>query len=260
MKKVLRIITTIIAIMFLIIFILPISSGILNIGNIFGIILCSYLIIWCGFNRQYRKIKEKLCKFKGIKILWKIYNICVVIFTLYLVVVSVFMITSSTIKPKENATAIVLGAKVNPNGASVILKQRIDAVENYLNENPSTYAVVTGGQGPDEPISEAQCMKENLLNNNINDGRVLIEDKATNTYENIKYSYKIIQDNNLEKSLAITTDSYHQFRARLIARKMGIKSEIGAINSNTMSSKIATICYPTYFVREWFAIPVEILK
>lgn len=260
MKKFLLAIGLIISIVFLFIFTLPILSNILNLGNLFGIFLCLYLIFYLGFNNTYKKIKRKLCKIKLIKLLWRIYNVVAILFTIYAITISCAMIITSCIAPQEGATVVVLGAKVNNNGASVILYQRMDAAKNYLIEHPDSDAVVSGGKGIDEPISEALCMYQYLSENDINYQRIYIEDKSTNTYENIKFSNEIISSYKLTKSLAITTDSYHQFRARLIARKQGITADIGAVNSNTTSSRIATLCYPTYFVREWFAIPAEFLK
>ncbi len=170
------------------------------------------------------------------------------------------MIGTSLIKPEQDATVIILGAKVNANGASVVLRQRMDAGKEYLESNDNSIAVVSGGQGVDEPMSEAQCMYEYLTTNGISSDRIIVEDKSINTYQNISNSYDLIIANGQSESLAIVTDSYHQFRARLIARKQGINVNLGSVNSHTTDSLTATLCYPIYFVREWFAIPVEILK
>ena len=158
----------------------------------------------------------------------------------------------------EESTAVVLGAQVKYGRPSVLLQQRINAAYNYLNENKNAKAVVTGGQGSDETISEGQCMYDTLVGMGIDKDRIFIEDKAENTQQNIKYSYDIIEKEDLNKNLAIVTDSYHQLRARLIANKQNINSDIGAIN--TENTFIGYITYPTYFVREWIAIPVELLK
>ena len=64
---------------------------------------------------------------------------------------------------------------------------------SYLNENKNAKAVVTGGQGSDEAISEGQCMYDTLVGMGIDKDRIFIEDKAENTQQNIKYSYDIIE-------------------------------------------------------------------
>lgn len=251
---------TLTAVAFLFIFIAPfLYARILNVGNLAGILICLLLIFKFGFHNKYCQLKNKLSQGKITKILWKIYSICGIAFTVYAVLVSGLMIGFSMDKPANNSTVIVLGAKVNPNGPSVSLWGRINGAENYLNNNPDAVAVVTGGQGDDEHISEAQCMYDSLVDAGIDESRIFIEDKATKTYENIKFSWEIIEKNNLDDNLAIATDSYHQLRARIIALKQDVDTEIGAVNATT-GSLMGTMFYPTYFVREWFAIPVEILK
>lgn len=260
LKKLINILITLLALIFLFIFIVPyFFARILNIGNIAGTLICLLLIFKFGFSQQYNELKSKLNQKKSTGILLKIYSICGIIFTIYAVIISGLMIGCSMISPRETATAVVLGAKVNPNGASVALAGRIRGAEKYLRNTPKAKAVVTGGQGADEPISEAQCMYEHLTASGIDESRIFIENQATDTYENIQFSCKIIQENNLDDNLAIATDSYHQMRARIIARKQGVTTEIGAVNAIT-DSTIGVGIYPTYFVREWFAIPVEILK
>lgn len=257
-KKILRIIVTVVAVIFLIWFVAPLYWGIINPGNILGVLICLYLIFWCGFNSSYKNIKAKLCRHRFVKVLWRIFNVCAAVFTAYGVIVSGIMIYCSSCPPEENSTAVVLGAQVKPYGPSMLLQQRIYAGEKYLTENPNAVAVVTGGKGNDEIMSEAQCMYENMTSDGIDKDRIYREDKAENTQQNIKYSYEVIKDNGLNENLAIVTDSYHQLRARLIAYKQNINTKIGAVNTTNKFVGIAS--YPTFFVREWIAIPVEILK
>lgn len=55
---------------------------------------------------------------------------------------------------------IVLGAQVHEDGPSVVLKYRLDAAIDYLNENPDTNCIVSGGQGANEPFPEAKGWNE----------------------------------------------------------------------------------------------------
>lgn len=267
MNKVLCVSVFIISGIFLIWFILPIINyRVLNPGNVLGIVLCVYLMFWSGFHQKYIEIKQSLCAFQAVKILWKVFNVCAGVFVAYALIISALMVFTAYFTPPtavhNDAPAIVLGAQVKPWGPSTLLQQRIDAAVNYLNENPKAKAVVTGGKGKDEPMSEAQCMYENMVKQGIDGNRIFKEDKATNTKENIKFSNRIIKDNNLDKNIAIVTDGFHQLRARIIASKLkseySINGGIGSVNSK--NGKIGIILYPTYFVREWIAIPFEIIK
>ena len=156
--------------------------------------------------------------------------------------------------PAENATAVVLGAQIKDSGPSVMLWGRINSAEKYLESNENVFAVLSGGQGDDEPMSEAQAMKKILEDKGIETQRLYMEDKSTNTTENMKFSMQIIEENNLNNDLAVVTDSFHQLRVRIIARLLGIEGEIGSINSDTRF-----IYLPTFAVREWCAIPNQIL-
>jgi uncharacterized SAM-binding protein YcdF (DUF218 family) len=259
MKKILKIAITIIAIIFLVWFIAPIILyRVINPGNVLGILICLYFIFRFGFCKSYRKVRSAFHSKKITKLIWNVANLCMVLFAVYAVGISGLMVYYSTIPPVEGSTAVVLGAQVRNGKASALLQQRIDAGEQYLNSNKNSVAVVTGGQGDDEAMSEAKCMYDNMTADGIKSDRIYMEDKAWNTYENIKFSYNIIKENNLNKNLAIVTDSYHQLRARLIAYKQNINTKIGAVN--THNNKIGIINYPTYFVREWIAVPVELLK
>ncbi len=259
-KRILRILLAVIAAVFLIWFIIPVIWGIWHIGCLIGILLCSAILFRTCFSKAYCKIKNRMCKNAATKILLRILQICAIVVIVYCTVVSAFMVYAMIPQNcSDNATAIVLGAHVKKSGPSSVLWQRIDAGEAYLNDHPGAVAIVTGGQGDNEPISEAQSMYENMVKDGIDPERIYREDQATNTDENIRYSLKIIEDHDLDRDLAIVSDSYHQLRARIIAHKNDSSLEITPINTtNTRPAAIAA--YPSYFVREWLAVPNEIIK
>ena len=199
-----------------------------------------------------------MCEKRATRVLFRIVQVGSSILLIYCVVISAFMIYAMIPRENENATAVVLGAQVKPWGPSALLQQRIDAAVGYLVDHPSADAVVTGGKGDDEPVSEAECMRENMMIAGISGNKIYVEDQATNTDENIRYSLKVIDDNGMCRDIAVVTDSYHQLRARIIAHK--VNGEIAVSPVNSKSNFTGIIAYPTYFVREWAAIPVEIIK
>ena len=83
---------------------------------------------------------------------------------------------------------VVLGAKVNGTEPSISLSDRITAAYDYLTENPGVIAILSGGQGSDEGISEAECMFRKLTAMGIDKNRLWLEDKATSTWENLNFS------------------------------------------------------------------------
>lgn len=250
-----RFIVSIISLFLLMNFLSNAFTGILNIGNICGTFLCLWLLFVFTIRGIYLKYKSymKLNKIK--KYIYYILHFGISTFLIYGLILTATMFAFASVKPKENATAVVLGAQVQSQGPSVMLWGRINASRDYLNENPLAYAVVTGGKGDDEPMAEGECMYEKLVNYGISKNRIYVEDKAINTQENFEFSYKIIQKNNLNTDIVIVTDFFHQLRARIIARQVGIKGNVGAVNTDTTP----LYYFPTFVVREWFALPYQVL-
>ncbi len=134
--------------------------------------------------------------------------------------------------PKNLDYIIVLGAQVRTNGPSVVLKYRLDAAMDYLNENEETICIVSGGQGANEPFSEAKGMADYLVKNGISPDRILLEDQSTNTVENISFSKELLEMD--YENVGIVTNNFHVFRAVQIAKAQGLHNVCGiAAPSNT---------------------------
>lgn len=122
---------------------------------------------------------------------------------------------------------VVLGAKVNGTIPSRSLAERIDAAYDYLQKHPDVHAVLSGGQGPDEGISEAQCMYERLTQMGIPSQRLWIEDRSTSTWENLIFSLDLIEEKtgSRPKTLGIVSSEYHLFRADMVGRACGVSTQ-----------------------------------
>lgn len=141
---------------------------------------------------------------------------------------------------------IVLGCQVKGKTPSKVLKKRLDCALAYLEENKETKAVVSGGQGKDESVSEASVMAEYLISAGIEKERVLIEDKSKNTSENIRFSYEIIGA--AEARVGIVSTNFHIFRALLLGKKQGFQ------NLSGISAKADPVLQINNMIREAFAI------
>lgn len=120
---------------------------------------------------------------------------------------------------------IVLGAQWKGNGPSKVLWYRLDQAVHYLKVNRQTKVIVSGGKGSDEHISEAQGMYEYLVAHGIDSSRIVMEDKSTNTCENLKYSAEFLDK---ERDLVvIVTNNFHVFRAENLAKGQGYKHAVG---------------------------------
>ena len=183
--------------------------------------------------------------------------VCIICVTalIYCSAVTVLVLSYSTDNkdiPKDTPV-IVLGCKVMGSVPGPMLQRRINAAYDYLVENPNAKCIVSGGQGADENISEAQAMYESLTEKGISPDRIFVEDKSTSTYENFKFSKQILDENGLGSSVVVVTTNYHQFRAGLIAKNCGL-------STFAVSSKTGNFSLPTYVVREWFSVLLVFLR
>lgn len=186
----------------------------------------------------YFKVFEKYKVFKKIFI-W----VCSIGICIFLVILSL-IISKMNVKVVKNLDyIIVLGAQVKESGPSVVLRYRLDRAVSYLKENDNTLVIVSGGKGINEPATEASVMKEYLVNNGINEERIIIEDKSNTTKENLINSKKITRDN---KSIGIVTNNFHMYRALLIGKKYKVKA-VG------IPSKSTSYYLPNNLLREVIA-------
>jgi uncharacterized SAM-binding protein YcdF (DUF218 family) len=162
----------------------------------------------------------------------------------YITVVTILMVQISNHNPKSNASSmIILGAKLNGDQLSLSLKNRMDVALIYLQENPSTQVIVSGGQGSNELISEAEAMKNYLIKNHIAAARIQSETQSTSTFENIKFSKKMLQGH----QIVLVSNDFHLLRAKLIAKRQGLIVD-------TLSAPTPKSVKIQMYIREYFAL------
>lgn len=120
---------------------------------------------------------------------------------------------------------VVLGAQMKASGPSKALQYRLDEAIRYLEENPDTRVIVSGGQGPDEHISEAQGMYDYLVEKGIDPARITKEDKSRNTFQNLTFSAEFLDEAN--NFIGVVSNNFHVFRAEKIAQKAGYANVYG---------------------------------
>ncbi len=128
---------------------------------------------------------------------------------------------------------LILGCRVRKDGTPTpLLKGRADAALKFAQKQKAATGkdiifVPSGGQGKDEAVSEAECIKNYLLSCGVEESRILVEDRSRNTYENFRFSVDKINDP--DAKLAFATTSYHVFRSGFIASRNGMKADgVGA--------------------------------
>ena len=232
-------------------FIVPfLTRRILNVGNLAGLFVCAALALYAMFMTRFHHWIQLFWQKTAGKVVLSIFAAGLALALVMVIVMTSLMVKAAYVKPAENATLIVLGCKVYGERPSIMLEERLKAAMKYLSANPKSACIVSGGQGADETISEAQCMYLYLTGNGIAAERIYLEDKSTTTRENLSFSYEIIKEQGLNEKIAIATNNFHEYRAGWIADGIGL--EYGAVPGDT-----ALWLLPTYYGRELLAILYE---
>ena len=118
---------------------------------------------------------------------------------------------------------IILGCQVRQDGPSILLRDRLDEALSYLEDHPNMTVVVSGGQGDDEPTTEAQAMADYLVENGIEEENILLEGESHNTIQNFKYSKALLAQENIDDSqgVLVVSNGFHLTRARMLAERAG---------------------------------------
>ena len=162
--------------------------------------------------------------------LWKVVVALVCLGLAYFCFVEYFIIKNArTDRDAGRDYLIVLGAAVYQDQPSLTLVRRLEGTLQYLNEHPKTIAIVSGGMGKGEKITEAQAMHDWLIAHGVAPERVIMEPKATSTMENLKYSFDIIRarGDDPQGHVAIVSSAYHLYRAKLMAKSLGVTDAAG---------------------------------
>lgn len=228
------------AVVFLL-FAIAVFDRVLNFGNIAGMLFgIAYIVIGSVMNRTDSSNQKYIF----------IIALCVLLLTIFKLRE---IYAAGKTKISAQKVIIVLGCRVRGDEPSLSLIKRVDAAYKFLLFNPESVAILSGGQGKDENISEAQCMQQLLYARGISKNRLILEDRSTSTDENIRFSLQIIETLDLDRNVAIATSEYHQKRAANICKKYGL-------NSTPVSSKTKRTLLPTFLLRELFAEIKEKLR
>lgn len=119
---------------------------------------------------------------------------------------------------------IVLGCQVKPWGPSVLLQDRLDTALAYLQDHPDMTVVACGGQGADEPESEARAIADYLTENGVSKRNILLDEDSHNTHQNLENAAKLLSENDLDPAqtqVVVVSNGFHLTRARMLAQRCG---------------------------------------
>ena len=205
-------------------FFLPVFSGILNIGNITGILLFGGLLLYV-LNLHRIRLHMKKNQRTPLRFLLIVVKVFLLLAFITALVESFFMAKACISKPEPESTVVVLGCQ---NGSRMMLS-RVNA----------------------EAVPEAEYMYDWMIKKGANPASLLTETRSTSTRENLQYSLEIANEHGLNTDFAVVTNEFHEYRASLGAKKLGIRT--GSVAADT-----PWWLFPTFYVRELYGILYEV--
>jgi integral membrane protein len=190
----------------------------LRVGNLLSLatffLLVGYIFYW-----------PRVATYTHDNILLNTIYVYVSLVVLYFLCIAMSYLVSSVLNfinilPRKIDYVVVLGAGLIGERVTPLLASRIKKGIKVYKDNPGSKLIMSGGQGPDEVVSEAFAMKNYALEQGVDEKDIILEDKSTSTEENIIFSKKFIP---ADKSFAVVTNYYHVYRALVQARTLGFR-------------------------------------
>ena len=193
------------------------------------------------FNGMPRSFWGEAIRFFGLSVLYV--SVLLLAFVLYVLILPLFS------RKKRFDAVIVHGcALIRGDRVSRILSGRLDlALELYRLSEGKALIVVSGGQGDDETVSEAEAMARYLRERGVPESAVLLEDKSRSTEENLINALALLRARGETGELALVTSGYHLYRCLLTARRLGLRCR-------GFGSKVAAYYWPSAVIREFAAV------
>jgi uncharacterized SAM-binding protein YcdF (DUF218 family) len=155
----------------------------------------------------------------------------------------------------EPEIMVIFGCQVKPWGPSILLQDRLDTALDYLEDHPDMTVVVSGGQGDDEHISEAQCMYDYLTEHGVDGGQILLEDQSRNTRQNIDKTLALLAERGYDVTadMLLVSNDFHLTRIKMLwARAAG--------TSEHASTLAAPVSHVPSRVQMFFREPLALVK
>ncbi|WP_026421231.1 YdcF family protein [Actinokineospora inagensis] len=147
---------------------------------------------------------------------------------------------------------IVLGAGLRGDRVPPLLASRLDRAiacrEQAGDADP--VLVVSGGRGAGELVSEAEAMGGYLREHGVRSDRIVLEDQATTTEQNLRYSMAVLAERGHDGTTVAVTNHYHVFRTAVLSRRLKLPLRV-------VGAKAASYFVPSAFLREFVALFVQ---
>ena len=157
----------------------------------------------------------------------------------YGILVGVILFNAHDSIDDQPRAMVILGAQLREDGPSLFLQRRLETALAYLKDHPDTVVVVSGGQGPDEPESEASGMEKFLRAHGF-EGTILKEDQSHNTRYNLKNSKALLARNGIDVAdgVILVSNDFHLARVKLLSARFGYRASVLAAQSDHFGHRL----------------------
>lgn len=183
--------------------------------------------------KPLRKLLKKL--YTPLKIVW-CFAMCFYMVTFLAFAGFAYLHKDVEVKESGKQTVVVVfGCQVRADGAlSSHLNSRVKKAVEVLNEAPDAICIASGGQGQDEPTSEAEAIKNALVRRGIDADRIFLEENSTSTIENLRFSLEKLEEIGFKAddcSFIFVSSRFHTPRIYYLANRFGV-DDCGTASSN----------------------------
>ncbi|MEI6602593.1 MAG: YdcF family protein [Clostridia bacterium] len=212
-----------------------------NLSKMFAAILGAIIIFLLLVDKAFRASDSRK--------MFLFFRILIIVFVSSFIIIEANMFLASQQKVNYVDAIIVLGAGLQGDQYTSVLGNRLAVANTYLQTHPESIAVVSGGQGQGETTSEANVMRDYLLQSGIPLYKIKIEDKSTDTYTNFTNSKAVLDAwyGSRKYVTGFVTSDFHVFRAGIEAQKAGLIS-------TGIAASTEWYLFPNYCIREYFAV------
>lgn len=217
------------------------------LNTMFLIAGLSFLLLYI-YERKYINIRDKN-KRGFLKYRRRFLTSVMVVVGVLVLIDGVIFLFGANKNNEKSDVVMVLGAGLKGDQISAMLKTRLDGAIEYIKQGSGEeMIVVSGGQGHDEKISEAEAMRRYLVKNGVSNDRIIMEDKSTSTFENFKFSKEIIEKKSgkyiEDLDVKVFTNGFHCMRSYFLSQRL----RYGEVS--TYGTRTPIYLAPVYYIRE----------
>ena len=182
----------------------------------YEIILCAILLVFAldvRFN-LFTRWKPVVLRAAG----WLVRGVVVLLSAVILFFCGKVIIGGMVNTAAQADYAIVLGLALENGKPAPDLLARLDTARAYLEKYPEACLILTGGNADESGRTEADVMRDLLVERGVAEDRLILEDQAKTTKENFRNIAGIVS---AEEPVVMISSNYHMDRAVRTASQNG---------------------------------------